>query len=40
MEAGSYAPETRSWSDTLPRAVDGRQDTQQAPSRVEGESAS
>ena len=40
MEGGSYAPETRFWSDTLPCATDDQQDTQQAPSRVEGETAS
>lgn len=30
MEGGSYTPETKSWSDTLPCVTDGRQDTQQA----------
>ena len=40
MEGGSYTPETKSWSDTLPCVTDGRQDTRQASLLGGGESAS
>ena len=39
-EGGSYTPETKSWSDTLPCVTDGRQDTRQASLLCGGESAS